>query len=98
MRQKLPLGGKIKQDYIFKELINGEEKDIKLSELFEEIKTSLIIYNYMYGPNMENPCPACTSLIDGFNGTAIHIIDRVNLAMIAKSPIKRIGGFANTRN
>ena len=98
MRQNLPLGGKIKQNYNFKELINDEEKDVKLSELFKENKTTLIIYSYMYGPNMENPCPACTSLIDGFSGTASHIMDRVNLAIVAKSPINRIVEFANTRN
>ncbi len=98
MRMQLPLGGKIKQDYIFKQLINGKESDIKLSELFEDNKPSLIIYSYMYGPNMEKPCPACTSLIDGFNSTATHITDRVNLAVVAKSSIKRIVEFADTRN
>jgi predicted dithiol-disulfide oxidoreductase (DUF899 family) len=98
MRMALPLGGKIKEDYIFRKLINDEEKNIRLSELFEADKTSLIIYSYMYGPNMDKPCPACTSLIDGFNGTAMHITDRVNLAVVAKSPIKRIVDFTNTRN
>ncbi|NIP38686.1 MAG: DUF899 domain-containing protein [Candidatus Dadabacteria bacterium] len=98
MKQALPLGGKLKEDYIFTELINGQEQEIKLSELFEGNKDSLIIYSYMYGPKMENPCPACTSLIDGFNGTAMHITDRVNLAVVAKSSIKRIAEFAGKRN
>lgn len=98
MKQALPLGGKLKKDYVFKELINNEEREIKLSELFKDNKKSLIIYSYMYGPKMENPCPACTSLIDGFNGSAMHITDRVNLAVIAKSPIKRIVEFADSRN
>lgn len=98
MRSELPLGGKIKEDYTFRELNNDKEKDIKLSQLFEGHKTSLVIYSYMYGPKMENPCPACTSLIDGFNGTAKHITDRVNLAVVAKSPIKRIAEWAKTRN
>ena len=98
MRMELPLGGKVREDYIFNHLVNDEQNDIKLSELFEGNKTSLIIYSYMYGPNMENPCPACTSLIDGFGGTAMHITDRINLVIVAKSPIKRIVDFASTRS
>nr|NIT13852.1 DUF899 domain-containing protein [Candidatus Dadabacteria bacterium] len=98
MKQALPLGGKLKEDYIFTELVKGREQEVKLSELFESNKTSLIVYSFMYGPQMDSPCPACTSLIDGFNGTAMHITDRVNLAVVAKSPIQRIVEFAKTRN
>ena len=98
LRRELPLGGKIQQDYVFQELINGEVKDIKLSELFEPGKNTLIIYNFMYGPKMENACPSCTAIIDGFNGFIHHLEQRVNFAVVAKSPIKRIVDFADSRN
>lgn len=97
LRRQLPLGGKTNEDYVFQELINGEIKQIKLSELFEPSKDTLIIYSYMYGPEVENPCPACTSLIDGFNGFIHHLTDRLNFAVVAKSPVKRIVDTGKSR-
>jgi len=97
LRRQLPLGGITKEDYVFEEIINGEVKEIKLSQLFEADKDTLIIYSFMYGPKMENPCPACTAIIDGFNGFVHHLDQRVNFAVAAKSPIKRITDFADSR-
>lgn len=97
LRRELPAGGKIKEDYLFEELVNGVIKETKLSELFEEGKDSLIIYSYMFGQKIENPCPACTSLIDGFNGISKHIIQRVNFVVVAKSPIERVIKFSDER-
>ena len=98
LRRQLPMGGKVKEDYVFEELVDGQLTEVKLSELFDAEKKTLIIYSFMYGPKMENPCPACTAIIDGFNGFAHHLDQRVNFAVIAKSPIKRILDFADTRN
>ena len=98
LRRKLPLGGKLKENYEFEELIGNEIVKTKFSELFKAGKNSLILYSFMYGPNMENPCPACTSIIDGFNGYVHHLEQRVNFAVVAKSPISRIKSFAKTRN
>jgi len=39
----------------------------------------------------------CTSFIDGLNGNAMHIAQRTNLAVIAKSPLERILEFARSR-
>ncbi len=97
-RQALPDGGKIKEDYVFDELTeSGEVKQTKLSELFAGGKDSLIIYSYMYGPNIDAPCPSCTSLIDTMNANVDPITDKVNMVVVAKSPIERIRKFANTR-
>ncbi len=98
LRRTLPMGGKVEQDYKFERLNNGEVKEIKLSDLFQDGKDTLIIYSFMYGPKMENPCPACTAIIDGFNGFIHHLEQRINFAVVAKSPIKRISDFAGTRN
>ena len=97
-RQALPDGGKIKEDYVFDELTeSGEVKQTKLSELFAGGKDSLIIYSYMYGPNIDAPCPSCTSLIDTMNANVDPITDKVNMVVVAESPIERIRKFANTR-
>ena len=69
-----------------------------MSALFEDGKDSLVVYSFMYAPEAETPCPACTSLLDGLNGAALHIGQRVNLAVVAKSPVRRIRDWARQRN
>lgn len=99
MRKALPLGGALKEEYEFEEFTPlGSTKKTKFSELFAPQKNSLIIYSFMYGPNMQQPCPACTSIIDSLNASVDHVTDRANLIVIAKSPIERINAFAKTRN
>jgi predicted dithiol-disulfide oxidoreductase (DUF899 family) len=51
----------------------------------------------MYGPKMAQPCPMCTSMLDGLNGNAQHIARRTNLVVIAKSPLERIMEHARGR-
>ena len=90
VRRKLPLGGLIPHDYSFTELgPDGAPREVALSSLFGPEHKSLILYSFMYGPEAENPCPACTSLIDALDGEARHITPRVGFAVVAKSPIER---------
>lgn len=103
LRRTLPHGGILKNDYFFEEgaasLTDLETvKQTCFSELFEENKRSLVIYSFMYGPDMAEPCPACTSILDGLNGSAPHIRERVNFVVVAKSPIKRIREWAKMRS
>jgi predicted dithiol-disulfide oxidoreductase (DUF899 family) len=92
LRRKLPEGGDVPQDYVF----TGEKGDVRLSQLFERGNT-LLAYSYMYGPDMKQPCPMCTSMLDALNGNAQHIAQRTNLVVIAKSPIERILAFTRGR-
>ena len=55
------------------------------------------MYNFMYGPAMPKPCPACTSILDGLNGSSPHVNQRVSFVVVAKSPIVRIMEFARQR-
>src|SRR5574337_215452 len=98
LRRKLPPGGKVPEDYVFGGVdeLMGVRK-VRLSELFSPGKDTLVIYNYMYGPNMERPCPMCSSMLDALEGNAQHITQRVNLAVVAKSPLPRILGLAQDR-
>jgi predicted dithiol-disulfide oxidoreductase (DUF899 family) len=96
LRRKLPLGGIPTQDYVFDE---GDSKP-KLSQLFgdgPDRKETLVLYSFMYGPQMEAPCPMCTSFLDGLEGNAHHIRQNVALVVTAKSPIDRIRAFARSR-
>lgn len=98
LRRKLPLGGKANEDYVFEEMDSkGNVQTVKLSELFATGKDSLLLYSYMYGSRQERPCVMCTSIIDGLNGNAHHIAQRMNLAVVARSPIQRIVEVARTR-
>ena len=91
LRRALPPGG-VAQDYVF----DAEEGRLGLSELFKRGE-SLVAYSFMYGPDMERPCPMCTSILDSLEGNARHITQRTNLVVIAKSPIERILAFARSR-
>ena len=98
LRRNLPVGGVIKNDYEFEELsANQSVQQIKFSELFQSNKNSLVIYSFMYGPDMAEPCPSCTSILDGLNGISPHVTDRLNFVVIAKSPIHRIVDWAKIR-
>lgn len=92
-RRNLPLGGLVKEDYRF----TGAGGAVRLSELFAPGKDSLILYSYMFGPQMTAPCPSCTSILDGLDGEAPHAGQRTNLAAVAKSPFARIDEFARGR-
>lgn len=96
LRRRLPSGGIVPEDYIFEEAATeaGGARRVRLSELFSPGKDSLIVYSFMYGPAMEQPCPMCTSFLDSLNGNAQHVAQRVNLAVVARSPLPRILNFA----
>jgi predicted dithiol-disulfide oxidoreductase (DUF899 family) len=98
-RRALPLGGEILQDYLFEELTTDSTMPAttRLSHLFQDGKDSLIIYGFMYGPSMSQPCVSCTSILDALDGEAPHVSQRVNLAVVAKSPVDRIEQFARQR-
>ncbi len=92
MRRALPAGGEVPQDYVFED----EDGEVRFSELFAA-GNSLVAYSFMFGPQMKNACPMCTSMLDSLDGNAAHIAQRVNLVVIAKSPIERILAFAKSR-
>jgi predicted dithiol-disulfide oxidoreductase (DUF899 family) len=92
-RRKLPLGGAVREDYIF----DSAAGSVRLSQLFEADKDTLLLYNFMFGPRMAEPCPYCSSILDSIDGAAPHVIQRVNLAVVARSPIDRILTFTRER-
>jgi predicted dithiol-disulfide oxidoreductase (DUF899 family) len=94
-RRALPPGGVIPEDYELVDVASGTT--VRFSELFGPEHDTLVIYSYMYGPAMEQPCGSCTSILDSLDGAAPHLTQRVNLAVIAKSPAPRIGAFAQRR-
>jgi predicted dithiol-disulfide oxidoreductase (DUF899 family) len=102
LRRKLPLGGAVTQDYVFEEGAtdlddSSATHEVRLADLFRPGKDTLLIYSFMYGPEMKSACTACTSILDGLNGSAPHFLDRLNFVVVAKSPLERIRTFARER-
>lgn len=101
LRRKLPLGGPIPEDYEFEEGAADLEdtetvRRVSMSELFRR-DASLLVYSFMYGPAMAKACPMCTAMLDSLNGAAPHAGQRINVVVVAKSPIQRIRAFARER-
>ena len=94
MRRKLPLGGAVPVDY---EFVDAQDRRVRLSELFAR-DAPLVVYSFMYGPEMKTACPSCTSILDSLDAEAPHVAQRVNLAVVARSPIERILAHARERS
>ncbi len=92
-RRALPPGGPLLEDYEFA----GENGPVRLSQLFRPRHDTLAIYSFMFGPERPRPCPGCTHFLDGLNGMGAHIQQRINLAVVAKSPLERTLAFAGER-
>jgi predicted dithiol-disulfide oxidoreductase (DUF899 family) len=115
-RRELPPGGVVPEDYVFQGVgADGATTDVKLSELFERGRDSLVIYSFMFprdpgderpGPRSgqtallaleQGPCPSCVALLDQLEGAAEHAGQRLNLAVVAKTPLPRVVAFAKER-
>src|SRR3977135_1256842 len=64
-RRALPPGGEGKKNYAFV----GENGPASFANLFGN-KDTLVVYNYMYGPQRERTCPMCPSLLSAWDGPA----------------------------
>lgn len=96
-RRHLPRGGRLKEDYVFQWANDGKVgKPVRFSELFGD-KNTLLIYSFMFGPNWDNPCPSCTSLVDGFDRTSYQVTRHAAFVAIAKAPAERINAWARRR-
>lgn len=100
-RRALPLGGMVPEDYEFTEgpadlAADGPVTQIRLSRLFGQHDT-LLLYSFMYAPGMDRPCQMCTSLLDGLNGAAPDLSQRVAFAIVAKVPVAQLRAFARER-
>jgi predicted dithiol-disulfide oxidoreductase (DUF899 family) len=93
-RRALPPGGVVRGDYQFM----GEASSVQganpcgVADLFGD-KDTLFVYNWMYGPKRQRPCPMCTALLSALNGNADHIRQHVAMAIVALSPIERQVAF-----
>jgi predicted dithiol-disulfide oxidoreductase (DUF899 family) len=93
-RRGLPLGGRVGTDYVFEEWDDaaGATRPVRLSELFDDGRDTLFLYSFMVVPREQGlpfvgPCPSCTSIIDGIDGSIPHITQRMSFAVESAAPI-----------
>jgi predicted dithiol-disulfide oxidoreductase (DUF899 family) len=102
LRRQLPVGGRVSEDYEFDEAVieagaAERVRPVRLSQLFAPGQRTLLVYSYMYSTEMAAPCTSCTSILDGLDGEAPHVRDRISFAVVAKSPIDRVRQVARER-
>lgn len=92
MRRSLPAGAEVLKDYVFE----GENGPVHFAGLFGSHDT-LVVYNFMFGPERKRPCPMCTAFLGTLAGNAADIRQRVALAVVARAPIERLTAFKQER-
>jgi predicted dithiol-disulfide oxidoreductase (DUF899 family) len=102
LRRQLPQGAAI-EDYQFEEgprdLNAGDAPlhAVRLSELFTKPDRSLIVYHFMYGKQQTKACPMCTAWLDGANGVAHHLAQKLDFAVVAAADVPALRTFARAR-
>lgn len=85
-RRELPPGGRIKTDYVFDGAdVDGAPVDVRLSELFEPGKNSLVLYSFMFPRDPDDPTPgprdgetALLPLAEGPCPSCVALLDQLD--------------------
>src|ERR1700739_2028245 len=112
-RRALPAGGLIREDYVFESAADGSKVRfselfapgknslVVYSMMFprwsEDARAGAPGGKTAELPLVDQPCPSCTSVIDGLEGAAFHLAERINLVVIAKTSPERLGTYAPER-
>jgi predicted dithiol-disulfide oxidoreductase (DUF899 family) len=91
-RRNLPEGPQI-QDVTLESVEGGEAR---LSELFGDGDV-LLVYNMMFAPDDEAPCPMCTRWVDGFNAVAPRVKDVARFVILARKNARELARLARNR-
>src|SRR5262249_37322895 len=86
--QELPWG-RIDKAYRFE----TDEGAASLEDLFKG-RSQLLIYHFMFGPDYTAGCPSCSSIADGFNGSAVHLANHdVTLSAVSRAPLAKLQAY-----
>ncbi len=55
------------------------------------------VFQWANDGKLGNPCPSCTSLVDGFDRTCYQVTQDASFVAIAKAPAERINAWAKQR-
>jgi len=91
--RELPEGPELASAWRFIGMNGGE---VGLVDMFGPHDT-LVLYHWMFGPERNRPCPMCTNLLGPLAANAADIRQHVALAVVARSKVERMIGFALER-
>ena len=95
-RRKLPLGGKLKEDYVFRRANEGKVGEpVKFSELFGKHDT-LLLYSFMFGPAGTSRARRARRWSMASIGP-VSVTRNAAFVAIAKAPADRIAAWAKER-
>jgi predicted dithiol-disulfide oxidoreductase (DUF899 family) len=61
-----------------------------LAELFDG-RSQLVVYHFMFGPDYEAGCPACSATADSFNGVLAHLkACDVTMICVSRAPMEKL--------
>ncbi len=109
-RRALPLGGVLQGDYVFESAADGSQvrfSELFAPGKDTLVIYNMMFPRWSQDPRagapggetallslVEQPCPSCTSIVDGLEGAAFHLAARINLAVVAKTSPDRLGTYA----
>ena len=81
---------RVEKEYMF----DTDDGPRTLAELFDG-HSQLLVYHFMFGPEFEKGCPACSSIADGFNGLDVHLANRsdVKFTAVSRAPLDKLQAY-----
>ena len=88
-RRELPWV-KVDKEYVF----DTDDGSRTLAELFDG-HAQLVVYHFMFGPEFERGCPACSAIADGFDGIHVHLSNRADTRFVAvsRAPLAKLQAY-----
>ena len=87
-RRRLPMV-EVTKEYAFQ----GPEGRRTLADLFDG-KRQLLVYHFMFGPDWNEGCAACSFVADNFAGSLVHLAARdTAFVVISRAPLDKIQPF-----
>jgi predicted dithiol-disulfide oxidoreductase (DUF899 family) len=57
-------------------------------------RSQLLIYHFMFGPEYQAGCPACSAIADGFDGFVVHLANHdVTLCAVSRAPLAQLQAY-----
>ncbi len=86
-RRRLPMV-KIDADYRFE----GPEGEVSLLDLFEG-RRQLIVQHFMFHPDWENGCPACTFAVNNIGSIALLHDTDTTFVLVSRAPLAKLEAY-----
>lgn len=96
-RRQLPLGGRLKEDYVFQRInADGSTESIPFNDLFGQHQ-SLLLYTMMFGPGWDAPCPSCTNIVDSLNVNNRGVEETSAIAVVSAASPEQLKEWSGRR-